>query len=76
MSKKMLVMDPEKCTGCRLCEIVCSVKHTGVSNPARARIHVIKWDNEGFYMPMRCQQCKDAPCKAACPKDAIYLDRR
>jgi len=74
MQKKMLVTDPEKCTGCRLCEIVCSVKHTGVSNPARAGIHIIKWDNEGFYFPMRCQHCQDAPCMAVCPKDAISRD--
>ncbi len=74
MQKKMLVTDPDRCTGCRLCEIVCSVKHTGVSNPARASIHIIKWDNEGFYLPMRCQHCQDAPCMAVCPKDAISLD--
>ena len=75
MTKKMLVVDPERCTGCRLCEITCSVKHTGFSNPARARIHVIKWDNVGFYLPMSCQQCQDAPCMAVCPKEAIYRDQ-
>lgn len=75
MSEKILVVDPERCTGCRLCEIICSVKHTGVSNPSRSRIRVIKWENEGFYLPMKCQQCQDAPCLAVCPKGAIYQDR-
>ena len=74
MSKKMLVVDPERCTGCRLCEITCSVKHTGVSNPSRARIHIVKWETDGFYLPMRCQQCQDAPCMAVCPKEAISRD--
>lgn len=75
MSEKILVVDPERCTGCRLCEIVCSVKHAGVSNPSRSRIRVIKWENEGFYLPVKCQQCQDAPCLAVCPKGAIYQDR-
>jgi Fe-S-cluster-containing hydrogenase component 2 len=66
-----LVVDHEKCTGCRLCEIVCSVKHTGASNPSRSRIHVIKWPMEGLELPMLCQQCEDAPCVAVCPKDAL-----
>lgn len=74
MSKKILVVDPEKCTGCRLCEIVCSVRHNGVCNPVLSRIHIIKWENEGFYLPMHCQQCKEAPCMAICPKGAIYRD--
>jgi carbon-monoxide dehydrogenase iron sulfur subunit len=72
--QKMIVVDNEKCTGCRLCELVCSVKHDGVSNPARSRIHIIKWDNQGFYLPMLCQHCKEAACMAVCPKDAIYRD--
>ncbi len=74
MSKKIYVVDPERCTGCRLCEIICSVKHMGVSNPAKSAIHIIKWDQEGFYLPMHCQHCEDAPCMAICPKKAISRD--
>jgi carbon-monoxide dehydrogenase iron sulfur subunit len=72
--EKILVVDHERCTGCRLCEMVCSVKHAGVSNPSRSRIHVIKWPLEGFELPMLCQQCEDAPCIAVCPKDALSRD--
>mmetsp|Transcript_6262 Transcript_6262/g.3509 ORF Transcript_6262/g.3509 Transcript_6262/m.3509 type:complete len:161 (-) Transcript_6262:675-1157(-) len=74
MSKNIYIVDSERCTGCRLCEIICSVKHTGVSNPARSSIHIIKWDNEGFYLPMLCQHCQDAACMAICPKGAISRD--
>jgi carbon-monoxide dehydrogenase iron sulfur subunit len=68
--KKLLVINVENCTGCRLCERVCSVSHEGVSNPARSRIHIIKWEGEGFYLPMVCQQCEDPVCVAVCPKGA------
>jgi Fe-S-cluster-containing hydrogenase component 2 len=68
---KVLMIDYEKCTGCRLCELVCSVKHEGVSNPARSRIKIVKWEWEGRYVPMSCQQCESAPCKAVCPVKAI-----
>jgi len=68
---KVLMIDYEKCTGCRLCELVCSVKHEGVSNPARSRIKIVKWEWEGRYVPMSCQQCESAPCLAVCPVKAI-----
>jgi carbon-monoxide dehydrogenase iron sulfur subunit len=71
---KVLVLDYTKCTGCRLCELVCSVKHEGVSNPARSRIKIVKWEWEGRYIPMTCQQCIDAPCQTICPKKAISRD--
>ncbi len=70
-SGKVLTIDHEKCTGCRLCELVCAVKHDGVSNPMRSRIRVMKWEAEGLYIPMSCQQCEDAPCLKACPVKAI-----
>lgn len=71
---KVLVLDHERCTGCRLCELVCSVKHEGVANPERARIKIVKWEWEGRYVPMACQQCVSAPCMAICPVKAISRD--
>ncbi len=68
---KVLMINHEKCTGCRLCELVCTVKHDGISNPARSRIRVMKWEMEGLYIPMSCQQCQDAPCQNGCPVGAI-----
>jgi len=68
---KALMINHEKCTGCRLCELVCAVKHDGVSNPTRSRIKVMKWEMEGLYIPMSCQQCQDAPCESGCPVGAI-----
>ena len=43
---KTISVDPSKCTGCRLCELVCSVKNEGIANPYLARIHVVKWEFE------------------------------
>ncbi len=71
---KALYIDYQKCTGCRLCELVCAVMHDGISNPARSRIKIIKWEAEGLYIPMTCQQCEDAPCMNVCPVKAISRD--
>jgi len=71
---KVLQINYEKCTGCRLCELVCSVFHDGVSNASRSRIKVMKWEAEGLYIPMSCQQCQDAPCMLICPVKAISRD--
>ncbi len=73
---KVLMINYEKCTGCRLCELVCAVMHDGISNPARSRIKVMKWESEGLYIPMTCQQCQDAPCMNVCPVKAISRDEK
>jgi len=75
MSKKMIVLDQAACTGCRQCELVCSVKHTGEANPARSRINVIKWERQGYYLPVYCQHCAEPACAAVCPKNAISRDK-
>lgn len=72
---KVLILDYEKCTGCRECELVCSIQHESVSNPARSRIKVIKREWEGIYIPVVCQQCEDAPCLTACPVKAISREK-
>jgi anaerobic carbon-monoxide dehydrogenase iron sulfur subunit len=74
MYGKVLVIDHEKCTGCRQCEMVCSVFHTGSSNPSRSRIKVMKWENIGFYLPMSCQNCEKPFCTEVCPTKACHRD--
>lgn len=74
MQGKVLMVDHEKCTGCRNCEMVCSVFHTGASNPSRSRIRVVKWENVGFYLPMTCQNCETPFCAEVCPTKACHKD--
>ncbi len=73
MHKRHLILkiEHQKCTGCRLCELVCAVKHSQVSNPMRSRIRIVKWEHVGISVPVSCQQCEDAPCAAACPRKAL-----
>lgn len=74
--QKILFVDPEKCTGCRLCEIACSLHHEKVSNPSRARIQIVKWENAGLFIPMICQQCETPICEIVCPMGAISRDEK
>lgn len=72
--KKIIIIDPSKCTGCRTCEIVCSLSKEGVVNPVKARIQVVKDEFISLNVPMVCQQCYDAPCASMCPAGALYQE--
>jgi len=52
-----------KCTGCHLCEMVCSVFHSGAINPSKSAIRILKDDLESdLHTPMVCHQCKKMMC--------------
>lgn len=74
MSQKTLMIDYEKCTGCRLCEMVCSAFHNGAVNPSRSRIRVAKWEFIGLYVPTACQHCEKPICIEVCPAGACHRD--
>jgi Fe-S-cluster-containing hydrogenase component 2 len=74
MNARSLVADPQKCTGCRMCETVCSLVQNKTVNPSKSRIRIIHWNPDGIYIPLNCQQCEDAPCMTVCPKEAISKD--
>ncbi len=71
MSKKLTVI-PEKCSGCKTCEMVCAIKHFGVTNPKKSAVRVlITYPHPVVRMPIVCSQCKKAPCEDACPVGAL-----
>ena len=71
---KVLIVDPDKCTSCRLCELACSERHVGAFRPSHARIRVGILSDEAVYFPMVCIQCDDAHCIAVCPRQALEQD--
>lgn len=68
---KRLIVDVNKCTGCMACTLVCSFMKFEVFGPEYSRIRVLKFEEAGVDCPIFCQQCEDARCMEACPKDAI-----
>jgi Fe-S-cluster-containing hydrogenase component 2 len=67
---KIISSNPNKCTGCRLCELACSMKKAGEYNPTRANIQVIGYD-ELLSVPLTCFQCEKPYCLEVCPARAI-----
>ena len=63
------------CSGCRTCEIICTLGHEGVINPLLSR-NTVHTDiqagdiTHAYY----CQQCDDPKCLKACPTGALHVD--
>ncbi len=69
-----LAISPEKCTGCKQCELACSWVQTGGFQPARSLVRVHVFDEQASYAPYACLQCDEAWCMHACPVNAIDVD--
>ena len=61
-------------SGCRMCETVCSLGHEGKVIPSKARISVIKDEQNGIDFPVFCQQCEQPLCIEVCPTLALTKD--
>ena len=72
--QKSLLLEPAKCTGCLQCELTCSYENEGVFNPAKSRIKVFTFHDEGRFAPYTCTQCEEAWCLHSCPVEAIVID--
>jgi Fe-S-cluster-containing hydrogenase component 2 len=68
--RPFILVDAERCSGCRLCEIACAMMHTGRCSPGHSRIRVLDVAGGGGHVPLLCQACEKAPCIACCPMNA------
>jgi Fe-S-cluster-containing hydrogenase component 2 len=65
----------ENCSGCRRCEIACSLYHEGKIWPEASRIRVFMLI-PGVEIPHLCFQCEDYPCVKECPEGALSVNEK
>jgi Fe-S-cluster-containing hydrogenase component 2 len=71
---KRLTVVPERCSGCRLCEVACAIVRFGVNNPKKSCLRVmVAYPHPVIRMPIICHQCGDPKCAENCPTDAIEV---
>lgn len=70
IERRFVTADPAKCTGCSICELVCSLEKENVFDPKYSRIKATR-----LYgitnLAIACRMCEDAPCVRACPTKAL-----
>ncbi len=73
---RFVAADPEKCTGCDVCELGCALEKEKLFNPHVSRIrtmHLSRLINlhACINLVVTCRLCENAPCVVACPRDAL-----
>lgn len=73
--KKEFVINPNTCSGCKLCELICSIRKKGFCNPKKANIKIIRNLKYKLYIPVftsSCDFCEGEPaCMNICPTKSI-----
>ena len=69
-AKKIIVCDTDKCSGCELCEYVCSIFHEKTVNWSKSRIRHVRIEPT-FDIAIACRKCEEPLCIKACLRDAI-----
>lgn len=75
VEKRVLIVDADQCTGCSICEMVCSMAKHGEYNPKKSYIRVLKnWemDVNVVALDLHCDFCNE--CVVWCPSRAIRFE--
>jgi len=75
VTKIWVARDYINCSGCRRCEVACSIRHEGKIWPEASRIRVFMVV-PGAEVPHLCAQCDDAPCVPSCPVNALSVNEK
>ena len=71
-----IMFDSARCTGCKICQLICSASHTGEFNPARARIRIDNDAVAGQNAINVCRSCSNPLCVKACTYGACTRDQK
>ncbi|MCX5894697.1 MAG: 4Fe-4S binding protein [Proteobacteria bacterium] len=73
--RKFLTVDTDRCTGCRLCELACSMAKENTFNPKKShiRVHMVGFPEVPVPVYTRhCDSCGGKPvCLRYCPVGCI-----
>ncbi|MCF8068601.1 MAG: 4Fe-4S dicluster domain-containing protein [Desulfobacterales bacterium] len=72
--EKMLLVNPDLCTGCNRCAYVCSGTKEDQFQPSKSRIHINNFSANGYSVPSVCFHCPQPDCMKACPEEAIIVE--
>lgn len=65
--------DSTRCSGCRACQIACSLHLFGESNPKKSALAIVPhFPDPGTFEVRTCTQC--GTCMDVCPTGAIQQD--
>ncbi len=70
---KVVLHNPELCTGCRQCMTACSFKNFSTYNYDLSLCKIVLGPNDEFIR-VQCHHCADPMCRASCPVSAIQKD--
>jgi Fe-S-cluster-containing hydrogenase component 2 len=71
---KQLMVKPEKCVGCKTCEIICSYNRAKNFDPRNSAVSVQIFGEASICVPVMCMQCEEACCVSICPVEAMHRD--
>ena len=56
-SRRILFVNADLCTGCRMCELACADVKEGLSGQGLSRIRVEAWPEVNAFVPVVCVHC-------------------
>ncbi|MGA3191830.1 MAG: 4Fe-4S dicluster domain-containing protein [Candidatus Bathyarchaeia archaeon] len=68
---KRILVNVDRCSGCRLCELACSFTHEKRFGPSASRVTVMKEDGLGFDLPVICWHCDHCKPAESCLANAL-----
>ena len=71
---KLIEVSHSNCTGCRTCEMVCSLTHEQECSTAKSRIRIRRDEEFGNNVISSCMHCADARCVESCATGALCRD--